>query len=95
MSNNLIKKAFFSSDGKQSEAVAKIEAMCMYNDIAFCGVLHTNQYHVMFDVSDASTELLKRSERFVFKAYIQNIIVHSQMIRTWRQSEEGILRTRS
>ena len=41
---------------------ARNYVVCMHFENGFCEVLPSNHYHVLFDVSDVSTEILKRNK---------------------------------
>ena len=53
---------FFVSEEKPSSMFARNYAVCMHFENGYCEVLPSNHYHVLFDVSDVSTEMLKRNK---------------------------------
>ena len=70
---------FLVSDEKPSSLFAKNYAVCMHFENGFCEVLPSNHYHVLFDVSDVSTEILKRNKLYAvpclyttFKTFFSN-----------------------
>ena len=77
---------FFITEEKPKSTFAKVSAICMHTDSLFCGVLPANHYHVLFDVSDVTTDFLKKLNFILFHAYLQLSIDYSRMARTWRQS---------
>ena len=53
--------------------------MCKHFENGYCEVLPSNQYHVLFDVSDVSTEIMKRNKLYAvpclyttFKTFFSN-----------------------
>ena len=68
---------FFVSDEKPSSLFAKNYAVCMQFENGYCEVLPSNPYHVLFDMSDVSTELLKRISFMQFLVCIQPSIFFS------------------
>ena len=55
---------FFVSEEKPSSMFARNYAVCMHFENGYCEVLPSNHYHVLFDLSDVSTEILKRNKFF-------------------------------
>ena len=53
---------FFITEEKPKSTFAKVSAICMHTDSLFCGVLPANHYHVLFDVSDFTTDFLKKTK---------------------------------
>ena len=53
---------FFVSEEKPSSMFARNYAVCMHFKNDYCEVLPSNHYHVLFDVSDVSTEIMKRNK---------------------------------
>ena len=53
---------FFITEEKPKSTFAKVSAICMHTDSLFCGVLPANHYHVLFDVSDVTTDFLKKTK---------------------------------
>ena len=58
---------------------ARNYAVCMHFENGYCEVLPSNPYHVLFDVSDVSTETLKRKKLYAvpclyttFKTFFSN-----------------------
>ena len=47
---------------KTSSMFARNYAVYMHFENGFCEVLPSNHFHMLFDVSDVSTEILKRSK---------------------------------
>ena len=56
---------FFVSEEKPSSMFARNYAVCMHFENGYCELLPSNHYHVLFDVSDVSTEILKRNKLYV------------------------------
>ena len=70
---------FFVSDEKPSSMFARNYAVCMHFENGFCEVLPSNHYHVLFDLSDVSTEILKQNKLYsvpclytTFKTFFSN-----------------------
>ena len=70
---------FFVSDEKPCSMFARNYAVCMHFENGLFEVLPSNHYHVLFDVSDVSTEILKRKKLYsvpclytTFKTFFSN-----------------------
>ena len=55
---------FFVSEEKPSSMFARNYAVGMHFENGFSEVLPSNHYHVLFDVSDVSTEILKQNKLY-------------------------------
>ena len=55
---------FFVSEEKPSSMFARNYAVCMHFENGYCELLPSNHYHVLLDVSDVSTEILKRNKLY-------------------------------
>ena len=55
---------FFVSEEKPSSMFARNYAVCMHFENGYCEVLPSNHNHVLFEVSDVSTEILKRNKLY-------------------------------
>ena len=58
---------------------ARIYAVCMHFENGYCELLPSNHYHVLFDVSEVSTKILKRNKLYAvpclyttFKSFFSN-----------------------
>ena len=70
---------FFVSEEKSSSMFARNYAVCMHFENGYCELLPSNHFHVLFDVSDVLTEILKRNKLFAvpclyttFKTFFSN-----------------------
>ena len=70
---------FFVSEEKPSSMFARNYAVCMHFENGYCELLPSNHYHVLFDVSEVSTEILKRNKLYAvpclyttFKTFFSN-----------------------
>ena len=70
---------FFVSEEKPTSMFARNYAVCMHFENDYCEVLPSNLYHVWFDVSDVSTEIMKRNKLYAvpclyttFKTFFSN-----------------------
>ena len=55
---------FFVSEEKPALRFARNYAVSINFENGYCKVLPSNHYHVFFDVSDVSTEILKRNKLY-------------------------------
>ena len=55
---------FFFSEKKPSSMFARNYSVCMHFQKGYCELLPSNHYLVLFDVSDVSTEMLKRNKLY-------------------------------
>ena len=60
--NNFKKFQAFVSEEKLSSMFARNYAVCMHFENGYCEVLPSNHYHELFDVSEVSTEIMKRNK---------------------------------
>ena len=70
---------FFVSEEKPSSMFARNYAVCIHFENGYCEVLTSNHYHVLFELSDVSTEILKRNKLYAvpclyttFKTFFSN-----------------------
>ena len=49
---------------------AKHYAVCMHFGNGYCEILSSNHYHVLFDVSDVSTEPMKRNKLYAVSCLV-------------------------
>ena len=78
---------FFVSEEKRSSMFARNYAVCMHFENGYCEVLHSNHYHVLFDVSDVSTEILKRNKLYAVPCLYTTLKTFFQTEPQWRQLE--------
>ena len=64
---------FFPSDEKPSSLFAKNFAVCMHFENGNCEVLPFNHYHVLFDMSDVSAEILKGNKLYRSSLFVNNL----------------------
>ena len=81
---------FFVSDEKPSSLFARNYAECMHFENGYCEVLPSNHYHVLFDVSDVSTEILKQNKLYAvpFLVCTQPSKLCFQTEPQWRELEK-------
>ena len=79
---------FFVSEEKPSSMFARNYAVCMHFENGYCELLPSNHYHVLFDVSDVSTEILKRNKLYAVPClYTTFKTFFFQTELQWRQLE--------
>ena len=78
---------FFVSEQKPSSMFARNYALCMHFENGYCEVLPSSHYHVLFDVSDVSTEILKRNKLYAVPCLYTTFKIFSQTGPQWRQME--------
>ena len=74
----------FISEEKPFSMFARNYALCMHFENGYCEVLPSNHYHVLFDVSDVSTEISKQNKLYAvpclyttFKTFLNGATVET------------------
>ena len=78
---------FFVSEEKPSSMFARNNAVCMLFENGYCEFLPSNHYHVLFDVSVVSTEILNEISFMQFLACTQPSKLFFKRSPQWRQLE--------
>ena len=78
---------FFVSEEKPSSMFARNYAVCMHFENGYCELLPSNHYHVLFDVSDVSTEILKRNKLYAVPCLYATFKTFFQTEPQWSQLE--------